>query len=183
MNRALTRTLVACGAGLTLAVTACSGETGKATPAPTSAAATSSTGGTSAAGVLTGIEPCDLLTDAEAASLGLGAPGEPDEVGNADTCLWSQSGNGGVTAGVRPDQGFDDLDYAGDPTSPVRLGEFEGVKIESPNGGKGTCHVVIRVSDSASVQVVAQLKATSTDTAAACERATKAAELIAPKLT
>ncbi|GGP73139.1 DUF3558 family protein [Saccharothrix coeruleofusca] len=182
MNHALVRVLTGCAAGLALTSTACSGGPSTATPPPSTGAAVGGASTRPDTDALVGVKPCDLLTGAEAESLGLGASGEADEVGSADTCLWSATGKGGVTVGVRPEQGFDDLDYTGDPTTPVELGKFDGVRVEAPNGGKGTCHVVIDVADSASVQIAAHLRATSTDTAAACERAVEAAELVAAKL-
>ncbi|NUT52275.1 MAG: DUF3558 family protein [Saccharothrix sp.] len=179
------RFAIACVAGLAL-TTACSaaGTTGSPAPAsttdPTSSAPTSS--GVAGDQALAAIKPCDLLTSAETGQLGLAYPGREDRVGGADTCLWTISGNGTAGAAVRPDRGIDDLDYSGDRTVPTTIGKYPATRIEAPLDAKYICHVVISVSDSSSVQVIATVKATSTDTAAACDRATRTAELIAPKL-
>jgi hypothetical protein len=184
MNRRLARISVACIAGLVSLTSACTDEPGTPTagPATTTTTGASTTSAASGASALTDIKPCDLLASSEATGLNLTNPGKPDRVGGTEACDWSESGNGGLIIGVNPTRGIEDLDYRGENTSPIKVGEYDATKIESYKGAKYTCHVVISASDSSSVQVIGTLKATSTDTAAACERATKAAELIAPKL-
>lgn len=184
MSHPTTRLAVA--AGLALLTTACAaaGTTGSPGPASTAGAERTSpsppTGHRD--GALADLKPCDLLTSAEVDRLGLTHPGEEDRVGGADTCLWTVRGNGNASAAIRPDQGIGDLDYAGDHTVPTKIGKYPATRVEAPLDAKYICHVVISVSESSSVQVIATIDATSTDTAAACERATKTAELIAPKL-
>lgn len=65
-------------------------------------------------------------------------------------------------------------------TVPTKIGKYAAMRVEVPLNAKYICHVVI--STSSTVQVIATIDATSTDTAAACDRATKTVELIAPKL-
>ncbi|HEX6341859.1 DUF3558 family protein [Umezawaea sp.] len=133
------------------------------------------------ASVLADVKPCDLLSPGEAAQLSLPTPGEARKTAGGQSCEWIDA-NGGVTANVLPARSVEDLDYAGAKATSIKIGKYESSKVEAPNGALDLCHVVISVADSASVQVVGGVKPSSTDTAAACERATKAAELIAPKL-
>lgn len=188
MNRTLTRLSIACLAGTALLATAaCSGEGAKGTPtpAPNTGAATATPTADSPApdgDTLAEIKPCDLLTSSEVTRLGLTNPGEADRVGGAETCSWKVSGNGGLLASLNPTEGFADLNYQGEKTTPTKAGKYDAVLVEAHAGAENICHVVIEVSDSSSVQVIANLTASSTDTAAACKRATDAAELIAPKL-
>ncbi|OKI30292.1 hypothetical protein A6A25_28970 [Saccharothrix sp. CB00851] len=114
--------------------------------------------------------------------LGLTDPGEGKRVGGAETCGWKVSGNGGLLAALNPEKGFADLDYRGEDVSPTKAGKYDAQLVKAHNGAENICHVVIDVSESSSVQIIANLTASSTDTAAACTRATRAAELIAPKL-
>ncbi|ONI93040.1 hypothetical protein ALI22I_00390 [Saccharothrix sp. ALI-22-I] len=184
MKRSLTRLAAACVVGLAI-LTGCSGEPGTPSPGSTTETevSTSTAGSTgSNDNTLAGIKPCDLLTSSEATSLALASPGEADRVGGADACDWAESGNGGLIVGVNPTRGLKDLNYEGETTFPTKISKYEATRVEAHNGSKSICHVVISVSDSSSVQVIGTLKATSTDTAAACDRATRAAELIAPKL-
>ena len=183
MNRPI-RLVIA--AGLVLLATACSaaGTTGSPTPASTTSTRSASTTASSDPqnNALADLKPCALLTSAEVAQLGLTHPGEEDRVGGADTCLWTVRGNGNASAAILPEQGIGDLDYTDDDPVPTKVGKYPATLIEAPLDAKYICHVVISVSESSSVQVIATIDATSTDTAAACERATKTAELIAPKL-
>ncbi|GGP73149.1 DUF3558 domain-containing protein [Saccharothrix coeruleofusca] len=187
MNPTLARIPVVCVAGLALLATACTSEE-VGTPTAGAGASTSNSSRTSNSGTaergsaLADVRPCDLLTGNEVTSLGLTNPGESDNIGGTDSCQWSVSGNGGLIVGVRPEAGLDDISYDRDKAISATVGKYEAVKVEAPRGSRSSCEVLIPVSDSASVQVVGNLKSTSTDTAAACERTTKAAELIAPKL-
>lgn len=179
MNRPNARLVIA---ALALLATACGTSTaGSPQPAPSSAStrASSEEPGNHA---LAGVKPCDLLTSDEVSRLGLRYPGEPDQVAGADTCSWSVSGNGGASAAIHPELGIADLNYEGDHSVPTEIGKYPATRIEAPLDAKYICHVVISTSESSSVQVVGAVSATSTDTAAACERATRTAELIAPKL-
>jgi hypothetical protein len=183
MNRALVRSYAVLTAALAIGVTACSDEPGTPTAASTHTTTTTSTSSVAPEdNALADIQPCDLLSAEEAKSLGLDSRGEPDDIAGTTSCDWPQSGNGGLIVGIRPTRGISDLNYDTEKSSEVTIGKYDAVKVEEPNNGKALCQVLIAVSDSSSVQVTGSLKATSTDTAAACERATKAAELIAAKL-
>lgn len=185
MNHTPGHIAIATALGVVLLTAACTtGQAGSVQPATTSGTMSATATSTTAVGDtnLASLKPCDLLTANEVTQLGLTNPGKDSRLGGADTCRWSVSENGGLTVGTRPKQGIKDLDYEGEKTSPVTFGKYQATKVDAPDGGAGLCHVVISVTDSSSVQIIAGLKATSTDTASACERATKAAELIAPKL-
>ncbi|XVS66324.1 DUF3558 domain-containing protein [Actinosynnema sp. CA-299493] len=186
MNRALARISAASAVAFVMLVTACADQSGTATPASTTTATTATYDSTSSAAptasALAEVNPCDLLTADEATSLGLTSPGEADRVGGTESCDWQQSGNGGLVVGIRPTSGLGDLTYDTAKGQQINVGKYDAVRIEAPNGAQALCDVLIAVSESSSVQVAGNLKGNSTDTAAACERATRAADLIAPKL-
>ncbi|WP_447006569.1 DUF3558 domain-containing protein [Saccharothrix isguenensis] len=183
MNRALTRISLACVTASALVITACSDDQGGTpTPQTLSAASTTSSGPKVSDTKLVGIKACDLLTSGEAKEVGLTSPGEAGQVAGTSSCDWTVSGNGGLLVSILPDQGIDALNIEQDKASPIEVGKYDATQIPAPRGGKAGCEVFIQVTDSSTVEVTANLKASSTDTDAACERATKAAELIAPKL-
>ncbi|XVV05811.1 DUF3558 domain-containing protein [Actinosynnema sp. CA-248983] len=185
MNRALTGIAVVCAAGLALLTACTTGETGSPTSDSTTRT-TTETATTSASakgsGALAGVKPCELLTAQEAGGLGLSDKGEADRIAGSEACDWRATGNGGLLVSINLDQGIADLNYTGATTSRIKVGKFEALRVPAPTSGKNLCDVALAVSDSTSVQVSGSVDVTSTDTAAACERATKAAELIAPKL-
>ena len=185
MNSSFLRSAVAVVC-LVLLVTGCSTEQpGKPQAdgkAGNSASAPTSESGNAEQSALTSTDPCDLLTTAEIAQLGLTNPGEPNSVGTGSVCDWKVSGNGGLSVGVRPEKGVADLDTSGGTKSQVKVGKFDVTKIEAPAGGTPVCTMIIAVTPTSSVDVIANFTAASTDVAGACERATKATNLIAPKL-
>jgi hypothetical protein len=180
------RLALACGLALLTTSCAAAGTTGSPTPATTGSPSSTSSASTSPSGsgtsALAALKPCDLLTSDEVGRLGLVDPGEADRVAGAETCLWTAADSGNASAAILPGKGFGDLDYTGDHAVPTTIGEYRATRVEAPLDAKYICHVVISVSESSSVQVIATIKPTSTDTPAACERATRTAELIAPKL-
>ncbi|MFC6094621.1 DUF3558 family protein [Saccharothrix lopnurensis] len=179
MKLTTARLAIAGFAGLSLLATACStNEPGEPTPR-----STGTTAGSAAApgdNALAGVKPCDLLTDAEVSGLGLTPPGSPDDLAGKEICEWKVSGNGGLSVGA--EAAVDDLGLDRAATSPIKVGEYDAVREQAPNGAAYLCTVAIEVTESASMVVISNLTAGSTDTAAACARATDAAELIAPKL-
>jgi hypothetical protein len=175
------RTLIATTIGLAALTTGCTGTTGNPTPVPTTGGATPTSGSDSASG-LEAIKPCDLLTESEVTSLGLTYPGKPSQVGTSDGCGWNISGNGGLRAGIRTKSGVKDMNLDGDKITQTKVGKYVATKVEAQDGAKNICTFAIAVSESSSVVVIGNLTATSEDTAAACERSSKAAELIAAKL-
>ncbi|GGM81476.1 hypothetical protein GCM10011609_16820 [Lentzea pudingi] len=167
--------------GLVALSAGCTGKTVGGDPAPTSGGATPTTNSTSASG-LEAVKPCDLLTETEVSGLGLTYPGTASQVGTSDGCAWNISGNGGLRAGIRSKSGLKDLNLDGDKVTQLKIGKYDATKVEAQDGAKNICTFAIGVSESSSVVVIGNLTATSEDTAAACERSSKAAELIAPKL-
>ncbi|MFE2751908.1 DUF3558 domain-containing protein [Actinosynnema sp. NPDC059335] len=188
MNRATTRLATACAIGLALLATGCAGSDTAGTPKPVdvdrpaSPSAPTISSSVREASALTDLAPCDLLTSDDVGRLGLRHPGKEDSVGGIKTCNWYGTGDGAASAGIHPDDGADDLNLDGEHTATTKIGEYDAIRVEAPANAKYVCYVVISTSATSSVQVIGTVKATSTDTSAACERATKAAELIAPKL-
>ena len=175
------RILIAMTIGLAVLTAGCNGMTGSPTPTPTTGGATPTSGSDSASG-LEAIKPCNLLTEADVKSLGLTYPGKASQVGTSDGCSWNVSGNGGVRAGIRTKASVKDLNLDGDKITDIKVGKFDAKQVEAQDGAKNACTIGISVSESSSVLVIANLDLSSEDTAAACDRASKAAEMIAPKL-
>lgn len=177
MKRILVATLI----GLSAIAAGCTGTTGNPTPTPTTGGSTPTSNADSASG-LESIKPCELLIDSEATGLGFKTPGEPAKVGTSDGCEWEIPANGFLRAGIRTKAGVKDLNLNGDKLADIKVGKFDAKKVEADNGSKASCSIWISVTETSSVAVLATLKVTSEDTAAACERASKAADLIVPKL-
>ena len=177
------RILIATAIGLSVLAAGCTstGTTGTPTPIAGSTAPTSDSNSASGLEALAA-EPCGLLTEAELATVGLKAAGEAAKVGTSQGCDWNQSGKGGLRVGIRTDSGVKDLNTDNGTRSQTKIGKYEVTKVEAPDGAKGACTYFIAVSESSSVSIIGNIGITSTDTAAACDRASKAAELIAPKL-
>lgn len=173
------RTLIAVAIGLATFTAGCTGTTGGAKPDPTGSTPTGSSDTQSG---LASIKPCDLLTQSDVTSIGLSFPGEDADIGTADGCDWRASGNGGLSASIRTKTGVKELNFKGDKISDIKVGKFTATKVEAPDGDKAACAVLISVTESSSVSVQSNLDLSSTDTAAACDRASKAADKIAAKL-
>lgn len=175
------RIAIASALGVALLTAGCTGTAGAPKPTPTSDGGTSTS--TPAASGLEALKPCDLLAESDATTIGLSAPGNSVQVASSDGCEWrAASGGGGVRAGIRATAGVKELNLNGDKLSPIKVGKFDATKVEAADGAKNLCAIAISVTDSSSVLVIANLSLSSSDTAAACERASKAADLIAPKL-
>ena len=177
MKRILISTLI----GLAAITAGCTGTTGTPTPTPTAGSSTPTSDGNAASG-LKAMKPCGLLTDTEAAGFGFKLPGEAGKIGSADTCDWTIPGGGGLNAGFYADKGVKELNIQGDKVSDITVGKFAATKAEAQDGSKDTCAIVIAAGEASSVAIISTVKVASGDTAAACERASKAADLIAQKL-
>ncbi len=170
--------------GLALLATACASDKtgGDAKPGSTTAPTTATVGTSSSdATGLVSAKPCELISGQEAARLGLTASPEARKLAGSETCEWIDQ-NGGLTILLDLKRGAADQDYAGDTKTPANFGKFDGYTVAAPGKSADLCHAVISVTDSSSVQIVGGVKASSTDTAKACELATKSAELVAAKL-
>lgn len=174
------RILIATTVGLAVLSAGCTGTSGNANPTPTGGS--TPTNSSDQASGLKDVKPCDLLSESEVTGLGLKYPGKAKQVGTADSCDWAVSGNGGLQVGVRTNSGVKNLNLDGEKITQTKVGKYESTKVEAQDGAKNTCTFAIAVSESSSVVVIGSLTLTSEDTAAACERSSKAAELIAPKL-
>ncbi|WP_112262120.1 DUF3558 family protein [Lentzea terrae] len=176
------RILIATTVGLAMLSAGCSGTSGNANPTPTGGSTPTSNSNADQTSGLKDAKPCDLLAESEVTGLGLKYPGKPKQVGTANSCDWAISGNGGLQVGIRTDSGVKALNLDGDKITQTKVGKYDATKVEAPDGAKSACTFAIAVSESSSVVVIGNLTTTSDDTAAACDRASKAAELIAPKL-
>ncbi|MEU7479202.1 DUF3558 domain-containing protein [Lentzea sp. NPDC042327] len=174
------RILLAGLVGLSALTAACTGTAGNPTPGPTTANSTPPSD--SNASDLKSMKPCELLTDSEAAGFGIELPGEPMKIGAGDTCDWKIPGKGGLSAGIYASTGVKDLNLQGEKVSETKVGKYSATKVEAQDGSKDSCTVVIAASDASAVAVLGTAAIASGDTALACERAGKAAELIAAKL-
>lgn len=174
------RTLIAAAIGLTALSAGCTGTTGTPQPGPSGGETPTTTSG--AASGLASVKPCDLLSEAEAKGFGLEYPGEAKKLGSADNCRWKVSGDGGVSVSVRPDAGVKDLNTKGDKDVETKIGKFDAIRSEGFEGAKSTCAIWISVTDSSTVSVIGTVDLAREDTAAACDRAEKAAEKVAAKL-
>jgi hypothetical protein len=175
------RILIATTISLAVLTAGCTSAGTTGTPTPTDGGVAPTSGSNSASG-LEAVKPCDLLTEADVTGLGLKYPGEAEKVGTSDGCDWAVSGNGGLRVGIRTDSGLKDLNLAGDKVSQTKVGKYDATKVEAQDGAKNICTFAISVSETSAIVVIGSLTATSEDTAAACQRSSKAADLIAPKL-
>lgn len=177
MKRILFATLI----GISVLTAGCTGTAGTPTPTPTTGDSTPTSESNASSG-LKSVKPCDLFTASEAASFGFKLPGEAGKLGTSATCDWTISGNGGLQVSVNPEEGLKDLNLEGGKRSDIKIGKFDAAKLEARDGAEAVCNITISVSEKSSVVVISSLSASSTDTAASCDRAQKAAELIASKL-
>lgn len=131
-------------------------------------------------------DPCSLLTNAEAASLGLQGPGTPQpaqpQFHTPPSCTWSPADPDAVYGGSL--QAFSSADlpiggyYSTAPTGVERLGGFDWNRYSSPVGDF-ICDLAVRLSDTSFVALSSQNLA---DTSKACEVAEKAAPVVAGHL-
>lgn len=169
-------------AGLALFAAACSGDVtgGDAKPGTNTETSTSTSSSSTGDAKLAGVKPCDLLSSAEASTLGLASP-EPRRAAASDTCEWTSADKGGLTVAVETKTGAEELNYDSSIKTPGKFGKYDGFTAK-PKQDNGLCDVVISVSDSSSVQLIANADVANRNTAKACVLATKSAELVASKL-
>ncbi|GGU53405.1 DUF3558 family protein [Lentzea flava] len=176
------RILIAALIATSVLTSGCTGMAGDPKPTPTTGGGTpTSNAGTSSG--LESIKPCDLLTESETATLGIKTPGKEEKVGTSDGCSYFISSElGRLRVGIRAKSGLKDLNLQGDKISDIKVGKYDAKKVEAPDGAKSQCNVMISVTETSSISVIATLDVSSEDTPVACERARKAADMIAPKL-
>lgn len=134
----------------------------------------------------TSTDPCSLLTDGEAASLGLHSPGTPKpaqpELRTPASCTW---------APASPDATYDSSlqafystdtpiegHYSTEPAGVDRLGGLDWSRYSSPVGDF-ICDLAVRLSDTAFVALSSQNLA---NPAKACDLAEQAAPVVAGHL-
>ncbi|MQA09651.1 MAG: DUF3558 domain-containing protein [Pseudonocardiaceae bacterium] len=175
--------LAVLGAVGLLAGVACSAsQEGAAAPAVDVSASSSGDSSPKGTDALEDIDACELLTEQEAQQVGFTEPGEPDDVAGNPTCDWRISGEWSVLVGVRANRGVDDLNlsqYDVEP-DPITLGRHEAQRGATKE--RSGCAVWIRVGQSSSVSIGADNSGGVENPKLACERATKVAELVEPKL-
>jgi hypothetical protein len=174
------RILIAAAIGLTT-LAGCTGTSGDPKPAPTTGGGTP-TSSSDSASALKSLKPCELLTEAEVIGLKLEYPGKPDKVATSNGCDYQQSGAGGLTVGIRAEEGLIDLSISGLKVTDTKIGKYNAKKVEGESNSKDACSAWIAVSESATVEIISTSKLGSDDTAAACDRMSKAADLVAAKL-
>jgi hypothetical protein len=182
-------------AGLLLSVAfagstvACGGtEPGDPTPqtssvtAPTSRAETSSsrpTATTTAPGdVLASLDPCTLLSAAEATSLALPAQGRRQDIVSTLTCIWPVPGTS-LTVTIDPTRGLADINtQTAAAVVDTTVGKHSGRRVEEISGA-GYCGFDLAITANSSVSVLAIIL---NKTAEACALAQRAVAVVEPKL-
>jgi hypothetical protein len=120
------------------------------------------------------IEPCELLSSADTAALGVGT-GKPKTLASGTkTCDWSASGKFGISL-LASKKGLSGLNGEN-----VDLPKHKAIKTSSPDD-PGSCAVVVGISDTASVIVTSVLN-TAGSLDQTCPRAIDVAKIIDPKL-
>lgn len=167
------------GAALALTSAGCSGDaSGTPTAASTSETSTATPTSTSGQVVpLRDLDPCALITPAEAHALGAPAAGTPDSLAMSRGCGWTVSGSHVFGIALFDSQGVDDLTLTGRRTAVTIVGRL-AERVEE-NSGPGYCSVIFPVTDTSVAQADG---VTLTDTAKACQVAEEVARVIAPKL-
>lgn len=126
---------------------------------------------------LAAIQPCGLVTAAEASSFSLPAQGFPQDLPSLRQCDWTNLDGDGFAIAINDDIGLDELNLRG-VTSDVVIGRHRA-KRELESGGPGFCKVVFAISDTSSVNLLALYP---NDTPQACAVADQIAALIEPRL-
>ena len=166
-------------AAAVLGLASCSPSTGgNATPGTTSSSPPAPTGGAST----TSLQPCDLISSADASGLQLTQQGGPVTALGARSCTWSKpvdiNGQNGYTLGIdiRDSQSVSSFNRGGFTLTQDNIGSHQGIQAVA-NGGGG-CSVVIGVGSTSRVDVVVSM----TDTTAACQFVNQIAKIVEPRL-
>jgi hypothetical protein len=130
---------------------------------------------------LTDVEPCGLLSSTDRSTVGLTTIGADKAVGGARACDWAAPGVFGVTVTLDNAAGLADLKVVKKTATSAKVGGHDALRVSDKKAADGTCAVLLGVGEKASAQVDVS-NTNFADTALACERAGKVAELIEPKL-
>ncbi|GAB3433433.1 DUF3558 family protein [Actinophytocola sediminis] len=120
------------------------------------------------------LEPCDLLSTDDQATLSV-SQGEEETIGGARSCTWQASGSHTVGTDVWDSLGLADVESKSTP-EPKRIGSHEAVQY---TGDLGACAIAIELDETSRVDVIS---VAGGDLAKACTVANQAAELVEPKL-
>ena len=129
---------------------------------------------------LDGVEPCELLSQAELDDLGV-AGGEEANFGDSPGCEWAKTGDFGILVGLNLDIGAEEADLQGATPVPISVGSHDGFRVEAQGGFEGSCAVLVVTSESSFVDISATANGGG-DTSKACAKAADVAGLIEPKL-
>ncbi|MGW4110227.1 DUF3558 domain-containing protein [Actinosynnema sp. NPDC004786] len=177
--------IILIGAAVALfAATACGGPAdGQSDPtagasAPESAQQTTAPQvGPSRGGPLDGLDPCTLLTKAEAEEITGAQTAEPvvEQLGSARVCNFSPR-TARLGVGVRTTAGLAQVQSNGNVVQEVMVGRHQA---KQAIGATGSCGVFIGVTESSRVDVVLNSGSPDEDP---CPAAMKVAELVEPRL-
>lgn len=158
------------------AVAACGGSQvqGTATSAPgtTSADTETTSPSTSESNDLASVNPCSLLTKEEITALGVKREPERDKIGTSDACKFRPTGYS-LIIGTRANLGLSQVQGSGGPVTDTTIG---GRKAKQ-SGASGSCLIAMEVTATSRVDIQA-----TGDPADLCDRASKVAGLVEPKL-
>lgn len=147
-----------------------------------SAAPTSTSEGSDA---LANMDPCTLLTTAEASEVGFSGPGSREDGAGQKGCQWVVSGSFGILISLNMRQGLETLNLSGKTPIPITPGKHSAIKLPEGSAGtvadSGSCDVHIGVSSKSSVGVYVTT-AGGKGTELACQRAEKVAKFVDVKL-
>lgn len=129
---------------------------------------------------LDGVQPCELLSQAELDDLDIEG-GEEADFGDSPGCEWAKTGDFGILVGLNLDVGADEADLQGATPVPISVGSHDGFRVEAQGGFEGSCAVLVVTSQSSFVDISATANGGG-DTSKACAKATDVAELVEPKL-
>lgn len=118
------------------------------------------------------VDPCSLLTESEAGSLGLDVSGKKDDITPVRDCRWKEPGKQ-VNVAIRTKGGLSSISENDGETVDTKISGRQAVKQEGNVG----CFYFLGVTASSRVDVLG-MKEAHPD----CELAMKAAKIIAPKL-
>ncbi|XVS63513.1 DUF3558 domain-containing protein [Actinosynnema sp. CA-299493] len=161
-------------------VTACGGPA-EPPPAPTDATTSPSTTapavGPSRGGPLDGLDPCTLLTKAEAEQVtgAQGADPAVEQLGSARVCNFAPAA-GRLGVGVRTTSGLAAVQSNGNVVQDLVVGRHQA---KQAIGATGSCGIFIGVTESSRVDVVLNAGSPDEDP---CPAAMRVAELVEPRL-
>ncbi|MFC5111824.1 DUF3558 domain-containing protein [Kibdelosporangium philippinense] len=120
-------------------------------------------------------DPCSLLSDTDAATLGVPSPGRARMFLNLPACLWLASGQFGISIAADGQKGLD-----GVVGQNVALPKHKAIQVINP-ANAGGCGVVVEATTTSSALIVVT-PAGGGQPEAACPRAVEVAKIVDAKL-